>query len=333
MAVDDVTGRRTCHGDDAELVHDVVADRGRRGERVVRIHRLDPGALVGDIGALEGAHQTSAGGRVKADPQVPHPVEGVTVAGAPGTAGDMVAKIEIVAAGVPRAQAVHAAKGAVLVERHATVEQQVAVGDLVHRAVRVEEIDMAMQVIGGDELGYELVDDVLLLGRERVGINRVDGGEVVGREGPHAAVGERDRAGFVVDLVEQQAVGHVELGVALDNLALELKEQHVDGLDQRGDGLAGGVGGVGEGDELAQRDTIVVLEDLVVVVAQVVAQHRGDTGGLAGSGAHPQQIVVAPLNVERMVGEQAVHNLGSAAATVEDIAHQVQVVDGQALDE
>ena len=34
-----------------------------------------------------------------------------------------------------------------------------------------------------------------------------------------------------------------------------------------------------------------------------------------------------------MVGEQAVHNLGSAAATVEDIAHQVQVVDGQTLDE
>ena len=34
-----------------------------------------------------------------------------------------------------------------------------------------------------------------------------------------------------------------------------------------------------------------------------------------------------------MVGEQAVHNLGRAATAVEDIAHQVQVVDGQALDE
>ena len=34
-----------------------------------------------------------------------------------------------------------------------------------------------------------------------------------------------------------------------------------------------------------------------------------------------------------MVGEQAVHNLGRAAAAVENVAHQVQVVDGQALDE
>ena len=168
------------------------------------------------------------------------------------------------------------------------MEQQVAVGDLVHRAVGVEEIDMAMQVIGGDKLGHELVDDMLLLGRERVGVRRVDGGEVVGRERPHAAVGKRDRAGVVVDLVEQQAVGHVELGVALDNLALEFKEQHVDGLDQRGDGLTGGVGGIGKGDELAQRDAVVVLEDLVIVVAQVVAQHRGYAGGLTGRSAHPQ---------------------------------------------
>ena len=82
------------------------------------------------------------------------------------------------------------------------MEQQVAVGDLVYRAVGIEEIDMAMQVIGGDKLGHELVDDVLLLGRERIGVRRVDGGEVVGRERPHAAVGERGRAGVVVDLVE-----------------------------------------------------------------------------------------------------------------------------------
>ena len=57
-------------------------------------------------------------------------------------------------------------------------------------------------MIGGDKLGHELVDDVLLLRRERIGVRRVDGGEVVGRERPYAAVGERDRAGVVIDLVE-----------------------------------------------------------------------------------------------------------------------------------
>lgn len=82
----------------------------------------------------------------------------------------MVAKIEIIAASVPGAQTVHAAKGAVFVERYAAVEEQIAVGDLVHRAMGKEEIDMAMQVIGGDKLGHELVDDVLLLGRERIGV-------------------------------------------------------------------------------------------------------------------------------------------------------------------
>ena len=61
---------------------------------------------------------------------------------------------------------------------------------------------MAMQVIGGDKFGHELVDDVLLLRRERIGVRWIDGGEVIGREWPHTAVGERDRAGVVVDLVE-----------------------------------------------------------------------------------------------------------------------------------
>ena len=92
---------------------------------------------------------------------------------------------------------------------------------------------MAMQVIGGDKLGYELVDDVLLLGRERVGVRRIDGGEVVGRERPHAAAVKRDRAGVAIDLVEQQTVCHIELGMALDDLTLELKEQDVNGFDQR----------------------------------------------------------------------------------------------------
>ena len=111
------------------------------------------------------------------------------------------------------------------------MEQQVAVGDLIHGAVGIEEIDVAMQVIGGDKLGHELVYDVLLLGRECVGVRRIDGGEVVGREWPHAAVGKRDRAGIAIDLVEQQAVCHIELGVTLDNLTLELKEQDVNGFD------------------------------------------------------------------------------------------------------
>ena len=213
------------------------------------------------------------------------------------------------------------------------MKEQIAVGDLIHGAVGIEEIDVAMQVVGGGKLGNELIDNVLLAGRERVGVCRIDGGKIVSRERPHAAVGKRDRSHLVVDLVEQQAVGHIELRVTLDNLPLELKEQHVDSLDQRADGLTGTVSGVCEGDKLAQGNAVIVLENLVVVVAQVVAQYRSDTGGLTGCSAHPEQVVVAPLDIERVVGKQAVHNLGRTAAAVEDVTHQMQVVDGETFDE
>ena len=61
MAVDDVARRRAGHGSDVELAHDIVANGRGRGERVVRVHRLDPRALVGDVGALKGAYHASAG--------------------------------------------------------------------------------------------------------------------------------------------------------------------------------------------------------------------------------------------------------------------------------
>ena len=93
------------------------------------------------------------------------------------------------------------------------------------------------------------------------------------------AIGQRHRARIRIDLVQQQPVAHVEAGVAHDDLSLELEQQHVDGLYQRCE-LGGQarsprgnrlIGGIGERHELAQGYAVIVLEDLVVAVAQVVA--------------------------------------------------------------
>ena len=43
--------------------------------------------------------------------------------------------------------------------------------------------------------------------------------------------------------------------------------------------------------------------------------------------------MVAPLDVERVVGHEAVHDDVAVGAAVVDVAHDVQVVDGEALDE
>ncbi len=136
-------------------------------------------------------------------------------------------------------------------------------------------------------------------------------------------------------------VVHVEAPVAHDDLPLELEQQDVHGLRQRRElgsqaGRAIGnrlVGALGKRHKLAQGDAVVVLQDLEIAVAQVVAQNRDDARRLTGGRAHPQQVVIAPLDIQRVVLHQAVHDLGRPAAAVEDIAHQMQMVDDQALDE
>ena len=64
-----------------------------------------------------------------------------------------------------------------------------------------------------------------------------------------------------------------------------------------------------------------------------VGQHGGHQRPGAGGGAHPQNVVVAPLNVHAVVVQQGVHDDIRPGAPVKDVAHDVQVVHRQALDD
>ena len=81
---------------------------------------------------------------------------------------------------------------------------------------------MTAQVIGPGELGDELIDDALLFGCEVVGMLGIDGGEVCGAQLPGGAI-DIDGACIRIDLVQEQPVVHIELGVAHDDLPLELE--------------------------------------------------------------------------------------------------------------
>ena len=76
---------------------------------------------------------------------------------------------------------------------------------------------MATQMIGSSELCYELIDDSLLFLCEIIRAFGIDGGEVVCAHLPGSAV-DIDGAFVCIDLVEQQTILHVELGVAHDDL-------------------------------------------------------------------------------------------------------------------
>ena len=139
--------------------------------------------------------------------------------------------------------------------------------------------------------------------------------------------------------------------MALDELPLDLELQHRDGLvhlarQQRVAlvasgvghrlGLVGRAGGVvvlhGEAGQRQQVDAVAVLQHVEVVVAGRQTDDVGDRGRVAGRGTHPEDVVVAPLDVVAVVLRQRVEDDVRPGPAVEDVADDVQAVDRQPLD-
>ena len=71
----------------------------------------------------------------------------------------------------------------------------------------------------------------------------------------------------------------------------------------------------------------------MVAIAQCDAQHIRYAAIIAGSSTHPQDVMVAPLDVKIVESAQDVHNLVRTGTTVIDISQKVKHVNGQLLNE
>ena len=356
MAVDDVAVLAL----QAKLPQQLFTDVGVFVEAVVGVFGLGPGVLVGDEAALEGGHAVAAeDGAVASAPQPPQKVHaelplgraGLIVVGAAGRSVGVVQKLltaEVIAADGEAQQLTILAHG------HAAVEQQSVVVDLVEASLGIEEADVALQLLAVAEGAGQRGDERLLLRREGVGILGVHGGEVGIQHGIGLAV-NGDALVLVVDFVQQQPVLHAEAGVAQDLLPLQLEQDHGDGLvhlghqtlvsfsvvffvvagelDLEPGDVASLVYRVGKHTQRAQGDAVAGFDNIQIVVAQGVEQHRGYQCAGAGGSAHPQNVVVAPLDIHVVIVQQGVHDDVGAGAAVIDITHQMQVIHRQTLDQ
>ena len=157
-----------------------------------------------------------------------------------------------------------------------------------------------------------------------------------------------------VDAAQKVPPLHLEVRVAVDDLTFQLEHQDADGLVHHraavqhafGIGAAGRVG-VGHPDgqivlpiellghalQMPQVDAVAILEHAVVVIGQRGLEHRADADGASGGGTHPHHVVVAPLDVHVVVAHEQVQNDVRARATVKQVAHDVQLVHRQMLDQ
>ena len=80
-------------------------------------------------------------------------------------------------------------------------------------------------------------------------------------------------------------------------------------------------------------DSITILQNIQIAVTDTITDHCGHTGSLSYSGAHPYHIMVSPLNIQRMIIHQSVHNKMRTGTSVIYIAKHMKVVYNQSLDQ
>ena len=243
---------------------------------------------------------------------------------------DGVRHVEVRLAFVAVAEQPDLHQAAVLVQRYAAVIQQVAVVHAVHAAVVVQEGDVHIQPSAARERSFQLAYHSLFVLSQFVRILRVESGEGAFVELVHLAA-DVDCSGIDVYLFQHQAVVHPIVGVALYDLTLQLELHEGDRCQSRIHRSAVGIIALGEEDEIPQADAVAILERPHCAVFDAVAHDVRDTRLAAACRAHPQDVMVAPFDVERVVLHQQVDDLIRSVAAVEDIADNVESVYCQPL--
>ena len=85
--------------------------------------------------------------------------------------------------------------------------------------------------------------------------------------------------------------------------------------------------------QVPQVDAVAVLQHPVVMVGQRSLKYGADADRTAGGSTHPYHVMVAPLDIHVMVAHQQIQNNVRAGAAVKQVAHDMQLIHRQMLDQ
>ena len=141
--------------------------------------------------------------------------------------------------------------------------------------------------------------------------------------------------------MQKQAVFHVEFRTAADDVSFQFELDDTDGLVHlshqtqrlivvwvvlwvcfRTEEFAGvvGVSLHGKGGQREQVNTIAIFQSCQISVSHGQTKGVGDAAVISGSGTHPKNIMVTPLDIEIVVVTKGIHDDVRAGTTVEYIS-------------
>ena len=155
----------------------------------------------------------------------------------------------------------------------------------------------------------------------------------------------------VINMLKEKPVVHAVLRVPADELSLQLEHDDGDCLVRLGERIHAVLDVVGvvlrawheprtalvgllrKPDEVAQADAVCVFHNGKRVVLQSRVEHRRHADRTARRRAHPDNVMVAPLDIHPVMLHEHIQNAVGACAAVVDVADHVQSVHRHALDQ
>ena len=301
--------------------------------------------LICDEQPLEGGHLfLTEQRRIAAQPQIPHQVSGpsglIAFLRLEVRFPHLVVQIvhECLSLQTHAVQ-LHFFELPILRHRNTAVVQQISVDLLIQGAMAVKEADMGLQLFGIEEGSFQGIEHILFILGQLVRILRVKCREVGIPQRPYVAL-NLHRACRQIDFVQKQPVLQMVFRMCQDPLSFYLKLADGNGfMHPRRQFLIHrvelipiqnmwtelftrivAINLLREGGQRPQVDSISHFQHIEVVIADIHPQHVGNACPVACGRTHPDDIVVAPLEVHFMIVHQEIHDGIRMGATVENIA-------------
>ena len=109
------------------------------------------------------------------------------------------------------------------------MKEQISIIACIDAAALIEIVYMALECLALEEIRAQVGDDILLILRECPTVGRIVNRRKVRALELHAPPAAERHAGEIeVDLVQQQPILHLKVGIAADQCPLELEHHHRD---------------------------------------------------------------------------------------------------------
>ena len=232
------------------------------------------------------------------------------------------------------------------------MKQKISVVSLVKASLIQKKTHMVLQFLAVTERGIQAFHHIFFLWGKFIWLFPVDRRKICIGQRIFFSVRKCDRSLFRIDPLKQAPVFHMELFVPADQLAFQFKLDDGDGLMHLPSKLffqntvvigislhlknSAGIIFISfhcKGCQRHEIDSISILQDIHVPVADTVSDHGCNAGFLACGSAHPDYIVISPLDIQRVVFHQTVHDKMRARTSIINISQNMKMIHNQTLDQ